>query len=75
MLSGLCVDGGIEVSPDTQTAAAEFLEAVFAILSSLNYVPRALSRALEGYLDRRHLWEHFYNLTGAEFAMLCPTFV
>ncbi|KAK7164992.1 hypothetical protein R3I94_003391 [Phoxinus phoxinus] len=61
--SCLCVDRGIDVSPDTQTAAAEFLEAVFATLSSLNYVPRALSRALEGYLDRRHLWEHFYNLT------------
>ncbi|XP_048045124.1 uncharacterized protein KIAA0825 homolog [Megalobrama amblycephala] len=61
--SCLCVDRGIEVSPDTQTAAAEFLEAVFAILSSLNYFPRALSRALEGYLDRKHLWEHFYNLT------------
>ncbi|KAL1274734.1 hypothetical protein QQF64_027548, partial [Cirrhinus molitorella] len=60
--SCLCVDRGTEVSPDTQTAAAEFLEAVFSILSSLNSLPRALTRALEGYLDRRHLWEHFYNL-------------
>ncbi|RXN21214.1 putative protein KIAA0825-like [Labeo rohita] len=60
--SCLCVDGGTEVSPDTQTAAGEFLEAVFSILSSLNSLPRALTRALEGYLDRRHLWEHFYNL-------------
>ncbi|XP_073696093.1 uncharacterized protein KIAA0825 homolog [Garra rufa] len=60
--SRLCVDGGTEVSPDTQTAAAEFSEAVFSILSSLNSLPKALTRALEGYLDRRHLWEHFYNL-------------
>uniref|UniRef100_A0A671KD88 KIAA0825 n=1 Tax=Sinocyclocheilus anshuiensis TaxID=1608454 RepID=A0A671KD88_9TELE len=60
--SCLCVDGGTEVSPDAHTAAAEFLEAVFSILSSLNSLPRALTRVLEGYLDQRHLWEHFYNL-------------
>ncbi|XP_059406133.1 uncharacterized protein KIAA0825 homolog [Carassius carassius] len=60
--SCLCVDRGTEVSPDAHTAAAEFLEAVFSILSSLNSLPRALTRALEGYLDQRHLWEHFYNL-------------
>ncbi|XP_056314448.1 uncharacterized protein KIAA0825 homolog [Danio aesculapii] len=61
--SCLCVDGETAESPNTPMAAAEeFLEAVFAILSSLNHFPRALTRALEGYLDRRHLWEHFYNL-------------
>lgn len=59
------MDRGTEVSPDAHTAAAEFLEAVFSILSSLNSLPRALTRALEGYLDQRHLWEHFYNLAGA----------
>uniref|UniRef100_A0A9J7WVJ0 KIAA0825 n=1 Tax=Cyprinus carpio carpio TaxID=630221 RepID=A0A9J7WVJ0_CYPCA len=59
--SCLCVERGTEVSPDIHTAAAEFLEAVFSVLSSLNYLPGALTQALEGYLDQRHLWEHFYN--------------
>ncbi|XP_016093785.1 uncharacterized protein KIAA0825 isoform X1 [Sinocyclocheilus grahami] len=60
--SCLCMDRGTEVSPDIYTATEEFLEAVFSVLSSLNYLPRVLTRALEGYLDQRHLWEHFYNL-------------
>ncbi|XP_043096745.1 uncharacterized protein KIAA0825 homolog isoform X2 [Puntigrus tetrazona] len=60
--SCLCVDRETEVSHEAHTAAAEFLEAVFSILSCLNSLPRALTRALEGYLDQRRLWEHFYNL-------------
>ncbi|XP_017546621.2 uncharacterized protein KIAA0825 homolog isoform X3 [Pygocentrus nattereri] len=60
--SHLCLDCEAEVSLEAQKAAAEFVEAVFTILSSLNNVPRALALALEGYLDRRHLWDHFYNL-------------
>ncbi|XP_051539016.1 uncharacterized protein KIAA0825-like [Myxocyprinus asiaticus] len=61
--SYLCVDREMEVSPEMQTVAAEFLEAVFAILSPLNHLPRALTQVLEGYLDQRCLWEQFYNLT------------
>ncbi|KAI4876814.1 hypothetical protein NFI96_033601, partial [Prochilodus magdalenae] len=60
--SHLCLDSEAEVSLGAQKAAAEFMEAVFSILSSLNNVPRALALALEGYLDRRHLWDHFYSL-------------
>ncbi|XP_058231561.1 uncharacterized protein KIAA0825 homolog isoform X1 [Hemibagrus wyckioides] len=60
--SYLCLDSKVEVSPEAQEAAAEFVEAIFAILSSLNNVPRALARVLEGYLDRRHLWDHFCSL-------------
>ncbi|KAF5904754.1 uncharacterized protein DAT39_005476, partial [Clarias magur] len=57
--SYLCLDSKVEVSPEAQEAAAEFVEAIFAILSSLNNIPRALALVLEGYLDRRHLWDHF----------------
>ncbi|KAK3514600.1 hypothetical protein QTP70_021512, partial [Hemibagrus guttatus] len=60
--SYLCLDSKVEVSPEAQEAAAEFVEAIFAVLSSLNNVPRALARVLEGYLDRRHLWDHFCSL-------------
>ncbi|XP_026787076.3 uncharacterized protein KIAA0825 homolog isoform X1 [Pangasianodon hypophthalmus] len=60
--SYLCLDSKVEVSPEAQEAAAEFVEAIFAILSSLNNVPRALALVLEGYLDRRHLWDHFCSL-------------
>lgn len=64
VFSDLCLDSENKVSLEAQKAAAEFVEAVFYILSSLNNVPRALTLALEGYLDRRHLWDHFYNLAG-----------
>ncbi|XP_053337654.1 uncharacterized protein KIAA0825 homolog isoform X1 [Clarias gariepinus] len=57
--SYLCLDSKVEVSPEAQEAAAEFVRAIFAILSSLNNIPRALALVLEGYLDRRHLWDHF----------------
>ncbi|XP_066511134.1 uncharacterized protein KIAA0825-like isoform X2 [Hoplias malabaricus] len=60
--SHLCLDSEAEVSPEAQRIAAEFVEAVFTILSSLNNIPKALAQALEGYLDRRHLWDHFYSL-------------
>ncbi|XP_053509961.1 uncharacterized protein KIAA0825 homolog isoform X2 [Ictalurus furcatus] len=60
--SYLCLDSKVEVSLEAQEAAAEFVEAIFAILSSLNNVPRALALVLEGYLDRRHLWDHFCSL-------------
>ncbi|XP_060740365.1 uncharacterized protein KIAA0825 homolog [Tachysurus vachellii] len=60
--SYLCLDSKVEVSPEAQEAAAEFVEAIFAVLSSLNNIPRALARVLEGYLERRHLWDHFCSL-------------
>lgn len=64
LFSDLCLDSKVEVSLEAQEAAAEFVEAIFAILSSLNNVPRALALVLEGYLDRRHLWDHFCSLAG-----------
>lgn len=64
LFSDLCLDSKVEVSPEAQEAAAEFVGAIFAILSSLNNVPKALALVLEGYLDRRHLWDHFCNLAG-----------
>lgn len=67
LFSGLCLDSKVEVSPEAQeAAAAEFVEAIFALLSSLNNVPRALALVLEGYLDRRHLWDHFCSLAGTK---------
>ncbi|KAK1792179.1 hypothetical protein P4O66_012136, partial [Electrophorus voltai] len=64
--SHLCLDGEVEVSPEAQQAADEFVEAVFAILSSLNSVPRALALVLEDYLDRTHQWERFHSLAVEE---------
>lgn len=68
LFSDLCLDDKVEVSPEAQDAAAEFVEAIFSILSSLNNVPRALALVLEGYLDRRHLWDHFCSLAGIKKA-------
>lgn len=64
LFSDLCLDSKVEVSPEAQEAAAEFVEAIFAVLSSLNNIPRALARVLEGYLERSHLWDHFCSLAG-----------
>ncbi|XP_035386115.1 uncharacterized protein KIAA0825 homolog isoform X2 [Electrophorus electricus] len=64
--SHLCLDGEVEVSPEAQQAADEFVEAVFAVLSSLNSVPRALALVLEDYLDRTHQWERFHSLAVEE---------
>lgn len=64
LFSDLCMDSEVEVSLEAREAAAEFVEAIFAVLSSLNNVPRALALVLEDYLDRRHLWDHFYSLAG-----------
>ncbi|XP_030620556.1 uncharacterized protein KIAA0825 homolog [Chanos chanos] len=55
-------DSEVEVTPEQKKAADGFMEAVFTVLASLNPVPKALTLALEEYMDSRHLWDHLYNL-------------
>ncbi|XP_056150158.1 uncharacterized protein KIAA0825 homolog [Lampris incognitus] len=60
--SHFCVDSSLEVSPKNSKAGDDFMVVLFSLLCSLNDVPKALTQALEPYLDRRHIWEHLYML-------------
>ncbi|XP_076145168.1 uncharacterized protein KIAA0825 homolog [Alosa pseudoharengus] len=61
--SYLFAEEPVDVPPEVQEAADGFLEAVVTVLASLSKVPRALTQALEPYLNKNQLWDHFYNLT------------
>lgn len=37
---------------------------LFNLFSCLNNVPKALTQALQPYLERAHIWEHLYTLAG-----------
>ncbi|XP_028839500.1 uncharacterized protein KIAA0825 homolog isoform X2 [Denticeps clupeoides] len=59
--SQLCADDGTEVSPESQKGANGFLEAVVSLLGPLNKTPRALTLALEPYLEKAHIWDRLYS--------------
>ncbi|KAG5260987.1 hypothetical protein AALO_G00298720 [Alosa alosa] len=61
--SYLFAEEPVDVPREVQEAADGFLEAVVTVLASLSKVPRALTQALEPYLNKNQLWDHFYNLT------------
>lgn len=62
--SDLCLDDEVTPSAEVRDAGAEFVRAVFSVLSSLDTFPRALTLVFKDYLDKRHLWERFYALAG-----------
>ncbi|KAJ3603760.1 hypothetical protein NHX12_028501 [Muraenolepis orangiensis] len=51
-----------EVSPEDSEAGSDFVAALFNLLSAVSGVPRALTQALEPYLDGARVWEHLYAL-------------
>ncbi|KAJ8414941.1 hypothetical protein AAFF_G00024640 [Aldrovandia affinis] len=60
--SHFSADDGAEDPLENHQDGDAFVEAVFSVLSTLNYFPKALALVLEGYFDKRHLWDHLYNL-------------
>ncbi|XP_028269180.1 uncharacterized protein KIAA0825 homolog isoform X2 [Parambassis ranga] len=57
--SYLCQENG---STKDCKAGDDFIVALFNLFSCLNNVPKALTQALQPYLERANIWEHLYNL-------------
>uniref|UniRef100_A0A3Q0RER4 Uncharacterized protein n=1 Tax=Amphilophus citrinellus TaxID=61819 RepID=A0A3Q0RER4_AMPCI len=47
---------------------------LFNLFSYLNNVPKALTQALQPYLERSHIWEHLYTLAGKVTTSVCVMF-
>uniref|UniRef100_A0A3B5MMB4 Uncharacterized protein n=1 Tax=Xiphophorus couchianus TaxID=32473 RepID=A0A3B5MMB4_9TELE len=45
-------------------AGDDFIVALFNLFSCLNNVPKALTQALQPYLERAHIWKYLYTLAG-----------
>ncbi|KAM3867569.1 uncharacterized protein KIAA0825 homolog [Diretmus argenteus] len=60
--SHFCKESGLEISSENCKAGDDFMVVLFNLLTSLNNVPKALTQALEPYLDRGQIWEHLYTL-------------
>ncbi|CAK6950129.1 uncharacterized protein KIAA0825 homolog [Scomber scombrus] len=52
----------LEMSTENCKAGDDFIVALFNIFTCLNNVPKALTQALEPYLERVNIWEHLYTL-------------
>ncbi|XP_028312858.1 uncharacterized protein KIAA0825 homolog isoform X3 [Gouania willdenowi] len=63
--SYFCQESNFETSTESSKAGDDFICALFNILSSLNTVPKALTHALQSYLEKAHVWEHLYTLADA----------
>ncbi|XP_026200084.1 uncharacterized protein KIAA0825 homolog isoform X2 [Anabas testudineus] len=60
--SYFCQKSDSEVSAESCKAGDDFIVTLFNLLSCLNNVPKALTQALQPYLESAHLWEHLYTL-------------
>nr|XP_019949157.1 PREDICTED: uncharacterized protein KIAA0825 homolog [Paralichthys olivaceus] len=60
--SHLCQESASEMSAESCQAGDNFIVPLFNLFSCLNNVPKALTQALQPYLERAHLWEHLYTL-------------
>ncbi|XP_042276768.1 uncharacterized protein KIAA0825 homolog isoform X3 [Thunnus maccoyii] len=60
--SYFCQESGLEVSTENCKAGDDFIVALFNIFTCLNNVPKALTQALQPYLERVCIWGHLYTL-------------
>ncbi|XP_023129482.2 uncharacterized protein KIAA0825 homolog isoform X1 [Amphiprion ocellaris] len=60
--SYFCQESSLEVSTENCKAGDDFIVALFNLFSCLNNVPKALTQAIQPYLERVHIWEHLYTL-------------
>ncbi|XP_070690225.1 uncharacterized protein KIAA0825 homolog [Pempheris klunzingeri] len=60
--SHFCQESCLEVSTESCKAGDDFVVALLNLFSCLNNVPKALTQALQPYLERAHIWEHLYSL-------------
>ncbi|XP_040010197.1 uncharacterized protein KIAA0825 homolog isoform X2 [Xiphias gladius] len=60
--SCFCQESALEVSTESCQAGDDFIVTLFNLLSCMNTVPKALTQALQPYLERAHIWEHLFTL-------------
>ncbi|KAM6930280.1 uncharacterized protein KIAA0825 homolog [Xenentodon cancila] len=60
--SYFCQESGVEMPTENCKGGDDFIVALFSLFSCLNKIPKALTQALQPYLERAHLWEHLYTL-------------
>uniref|UniRef100_A0A1A8JAT7 KIAA0825 n=2 Tax=Nothobranchius TaxID=28779 RepID=A0A1A8JAT7_NOTKU len=60
--SYFCQESGSEMSTENCKAGDNFIVALFNLFLCLNNVPKALTQALQPYLERGHVWQHLYSL-------------
>ncbi|KAM8760635.1 uncharacterized protein KIAA0825 homolog isoform 2-T2 [Acanthopagrus schlegelii] len=60
--SHFCQESSLEMSAVSCKAGDDFIVALFNLFSCLNNVPKALTQALQPYLERAQIWEHLYTL-------------
>lgn len=71
--SDFCQENSSEMSTKSCKAGDDFMMSLFNLFSCLNNVPKALTQALQPYLERAHIWEHLYTLAGkVTTLLLCP---
>ncbi|XP_034025938.1 uncharacterized protein KIAA0825 homolog isoform X2 [Thalassophryne amazonica] len=61
--SRYCKESNLEMSTELLKGDDDFIIALFNVFSHLNSVPKALTEALQPYLDSAHVWQHFYTLS------------
>lgn len=71
--SDLCLENRSEMSTETCKTGDDFIVALLNVFSRMNSVPKALTLALEPYLDQARLWTHLYTLAGKFQASYCDT--
>ncbi|XP_023256729.1 uncharacterized protein KIAA0825 homolog [Seriola lalandi dorsalis] len=60
--SYFCQESALEMSSESCHAGDDFIVTLFNLFSCLNTVPKALTQALQPYLERAHIWDHLYTL-------------
>lgn len=71
--SDFCQVNSSEMSTESCKAGDDFMMSLFNLFSCLNNDPKALTQALQPYLERAHIWEHLYTLAGkVTTLLLCP---
>ncbi|XP_035496073.2 uncharacterized protein KIAA0825 homolog isoform X5 [Scophthalmus maximus] len=71
--SYFCQESALEMSTESCQAGDNFIVTLFNLFNCLNNVPRALTQALQPYLERAHLWEHLYTL--ADTTLTAPVVI
>ncbi|PWA19513.1 hypothetical protein CCH79_00006814 [Gambusia affinis] len=60
--SYFCQKTDSEMSTESCKAGNDFIVALFNLFSCLNNVPKALTQALQPYLEKAHIWKYLYTL-------------
>ncbi|GLD66872.1 uncharacterized protein AKAME5_001824500 [Lates japonicus] len=60
--SHFCQESASEMSTESCKAGDDFIVTLFNLFSCLNTVPKALTQALQPYLEKAQIWEHLYTL-------------